>query len=105
MAMTGNLLVTPEKLLSTSEEFNSTMSQVTALTTSMMDLVHSMKGSWEGDAATAYQNKFNELQDDIQRIATMIGEHVKDLNEMGVKYLEAEKKSQEITNSLPGNVL
>lgn len=105
MAMTGSLLVTPEKLIGTSEEFKSTMAQVTTLTTSMMDLVHSMKGAWEGEASTAFQNKFNELQDDIQRIANMINEHVNDLNDIAQVYQKAEAKGMEISNSLSGNVL
>lgn len=105
MAMTGSLLVTPEKLISTSGEFSTAMSQVTTLTTSMMDLVHGMAGAWEGEAATAFQGKFNELQDDIQKMANMIKEHVNDLQEMAKSYQAAEKKSQEISNSLSGNVL
>ncbi len=105
MAMTGNLLVTPEKLIETSSEFSSCMSQVNGLTTSMMDLVHSMTGTWEGEAASAFQNKFNELQDDIQKMANMINEHVTDLNEMASIYQKAESKSQEISGALSGNVL
>lgn len=105
MAMTGSLLVTPEKLISTSGEFSGCMSQVQSLTTSMMDLIRGMSSFWEGEAATAYLNKFNELQDDIQRIHTMINEHVKDLNDMARIYQEAEKKSQEISGALSGNVL
>lgn len=105
MAMTGSLLVTPEKLIETSNEFSGCMAQVQSLTTSMMDLVRNMNSFWEGEAATAYLNKFNELQDDIQRIHTMINEHVTDLNEMASIYQRAESKSQEISGALSGNVL
>ncbi|MDD3253300.1 MAG: WXG100 family type VII secretion target [Lachnospiraceae bacterium] len=105
MAMTGSLLVTPEKLMETSSEFSNCMSQVQSLTTSMMDLIHGMNSFWEGEAASAYNNKFNELQDDIQKIHTMINEHVTDLNEMATIYKNAESKSQEISQALSGNVL
>ncbi len=105
MAMTGSLLVTPEKLISTSEEFNTAMGQVNSLTTSMMDLVHGMSGAWEGEASSAFQNKFNELQDDIQKMSNMIKEHVTDLQQMAKTYQTAEQKSQEISNALSGNVL
>lgn len=105
MAMTGSLLVTPEKLIDTSSEFSNRMSQVQSLTNSMMDLIRSMSSFWEGEAASAYLNKFNELQDDIQKIHSMINEHVTDLNEMARIYKKAEIKSQEISGALSGNVL
>ena len=92
--MEGSLLVTPEKLIETSSEFSTCMSQVQNLTSSMMEQVRSMSSFWEGEAATAYLNKFNELEDDIQRVHTMINEHVTDLNEMAAIYQKAESKSQ-----------
>ena len=103
--MEGSLLVTPEKLIETSSEFSTCMSQVQNLTSSMMEQVRSMSSFWEGEAATAYLNKFNELEDDIQRVHTMIHEHVTDLNEMAAIYQKAEAKSQEISGALSGNVL
>lgn len=103
--MEGSLLVTPEKLIETSSEFSTCMGQVQNLTSSMMEQVRSMSSFWEGEAATAYLNKFNELEDDIQRVHTMINEHVTDLNEMAAIYQKAEAKSQEISGALSGNVL
>lgn len=50
-------------------------------------------------------NKFNELSDDIAKIHTMINEHVNDLNEMARIYQDAERKNQEISSALSGNVL
>ena len=101
--MEGSLLVTPEKLIETSSEFSTCMVQT--LTSSMMEQVRGMSSFWEGEAATAYLNKFNELEDDIQRVHTMIQEHVTDLNEMASIYQKAESKSQEISGALSGNVL
>lgn len=103
--MEGNLLVTPEKLKETSGEFSTCMNQVQTLTTNMMDLIRGMSSFWEGEAASAYMNKFNELEDDIQKIHTMINEHVKDLEEMATIYQNAEKRSQDIAGELQGNVL
>ncbi len=103
--MEGNLLVTPEKLIETSSEFSTCMGQVQTLTSNMMEQVRGMSSFWEGEAATAYLNKFTELEDDIQKIHTMIQEHVTDLNEMAAIYQKAESKSQEISGALSGNVL
>ena len=82
--MEGSLLVTPEKLIETSSEFSTCMGQVQTLTSSMMEQVRGMSSFWEGEAATAYLNK---------------------LNEMASIYQKAESKSQEISGALSGNVL
>ena len=105
MAMTGSLLVTPEQLISTSSDFNGRMQQIKQITGSMTETEKSLTGKWEGEASTAYQNKFNELQDDIAKLAAMIQEHVTDLQEMAKQYQQAEKASQELAGSLSGNVL
>lgn len=103
--MEGNLLVTPEKLTETSGQFSTCMNQVQTLTSNMMELIRGMSSFWEGEAASAYLNKFNELEDDIQRIHTMINKHVKDLEEMATIYKNAETRSQDIAMELRGDVL
>lgn len=103
--MTGTLLVTPQELKSTATEFNSCMGQVKGLTDNMMELIRNTSSFWEGEAANAYKNKFNELSDDIQKIHNMINEHVEDLNEIAAEYERAEAKNQEISSALSGNVL
>ena len=103
--MEGNLLVTPEKLTETSGQFSTCMNQVQTLTSNMMELIRGMSSFWEGEAASSYVNKFNELSDDIAKIHTMINEHVNDLNEMARIYQDAERKNQEISSALSGNVL
>ena len=103
--MEGTILVTPEQLESTANEFNSIMSQVQNLAGSMTDQVNGLGAKWQGEASTAYINKFNQLNDDIARLAAMINEHVTDLNEMAAIYQKAEAKSQEISGALSGNVL
>ncbi len=100
--MEGSLLVTPQKLHETSSEFSTCMGQVQTLTSSMMEQVRNMSNFWEGEAATAYLNKFNELEDEIERVHTMINEHVTDLEEMAAIYEKAEAKSQEISGALTG---
>ncbi len=103
--MDGILKVTPEKLISTSEEFNATGVQVRNLTQEMIALVDSLKGSWEGEAATAYSTKFHQLEDDMEKMHRMIEEHVKDLQEMAQKYQNAEMVNTEAGNALAGDVI
>lgn len=103
--MEGIIKVTPEKLISTAEEFNNVNSQVRNLTQQMIQTVDSLKSAWEGEAATAYNTKFHQLDDDMERMHSMINEHVTDLKEMARQYQTAEQANAEIGNSLAGDVI
>lgn len=103
--MTGQLLVTPEQLISTSNEFSSSNSQVKTITTQMIDIIKSLSSSWQGEASTAYLNKFTQLEDDMDKIYRMINEHVNDLQEMANNYKMAEQANVESANALAGDVI
>ena len=63
--MEGILKVTPEKLIQTSGEFATTGNQIKNLTSEMMSQVHGMRSLWQGEAASAYGNKFSSLQQEM----------------------------------------
>ena len=102
----GFLRVTPEKLISTASAFESQGSTVKTLTNQMVEIVTGLTGQvWSGEAATAYVNKFNGLQDDIARIIAMINEHVTDLNQMAQEYQTAESTNEQMASSLSSDVI
>lgn len=103
--MDGIIKVDPQKLISTADEFNGTGGQVKGLTDQMVSIIDSLRSVWEGDAATTYNTKFHQLQDDMDRMYRMIQEHVKDLNEMAQQYITAENANVETGNSLDGDVI
>lgn len=103
--MEGTLKVTPEKLISTADEFQTTGGQVRSLTQEMNSIIDGLKSIWEGEAATAYNAKFHQLDDDMEKMHRMIEEHVKDLKDMGNSYRLAEITNAETSNSLTGNVI
>ena len=103
--MDGLLRVTPEQLITTSNEFSSKAGTVGSLTTEMMNLVTGLAGTWEGEGATAYINKFKGLEDDIQKMIRMIQEHSSDLNEMAEAYRTAESQVVELTQRLSSDVI
>lgn len=103
--MEGTILVTPEQLESTANEFNGIMTQVQRLASSMTDQVNGLGAKWQGDASQAYINKFNQLNDDIAKLTAMINEHVTDLNEMAARYRSTEQENEELGNSLAGDIL
>lgn len=103
--MEGILKVTPEKLISTADEFQTTGGQVRSLTQEMISIIDGLKSIWEGEAATAYNTKFHQLDDDMEKMHRMIEEHVKDLNEMARQYQTAETANMDTSNSLSGNAI
>lgn len=103
--MEGILKVTPEKLIQTSEEFATMGSQMKNLTSEMIEQVQGMKGVWQGEAATAYGNKFCSLQSDMDKLCRMVQEHVSDLQEMAAHYQRAEEGSAQQGSGLNANVI
>lgn len=103
--MEGYLKVTPEKLISSSEEFGATGQQMNSLTQEMMTLIQSLKSVWQGEAASAYGNKFASLQSDMDKLYRMVIEHSQDLSTMAQSYQEAENANTEAGNSLNTNVV
>ena len=104
--MAGILRVTPEKLQSTAASFESTGSNIRNLTQQMTSIVTSLSGQvWSGEAATSYVNKFNGLQDDMERIHKMVEEHSKDLQEVAQQFITAENANKDLANSLSSDVI
>jgi WXG100 family type VII secretion target len=103
--MEGIIKVTPEQLISTANEFSTVGTTVNNLTSEMTNTVNSLNQVWEGDAAKAYNTKFKGLEDDIQKLNSMIQEHVKDLTAMAQVYQNAEKASIDEINTLSSDVI
>lgn len=103
--MEGILKVTPEKLIQTSGEFATMGNQMKNLTGEMMEQVQGLKSIWQGEAASAYGNKFNSLQPDMDKLYRMVQEHVKDLQEMAVQYQKAEDGSTQQGPGLNANII
>lgn len=104
--MEGILRVTPATLTNTASGFEARANTVNNLTQQMTSIVTSLSGQiWSGDAANAYKNKFNGLQDDMTRIYKMIKEHSDDLIEFATQYSNAETANAELANSLSSDVI
>ena len=101
--MTGNLRVTPEKMISVSSQFQQSDNTVNNLTKSMLDIASQLNSSWAGEAATGYYTKLKGLDGDMQKLHKMIQEHTSDLQEMAKAFQEAEKANLQTANSLKTN--
>ena len=103
--MEGTLRVTPEQLINTSSEFSSIGSTVASLTEEMTTTVTGLASTWQGEAASAYINKFTGLNDDIQRMIAMIREHATDLQEMAQAYMASESENAQLAETLSADVI
>lgn len=103
--MDGTLRVTPEKLISTAQNFSSSASTVQNLTSNMLATIDSLNSTWTGDAASEYYNKAHSLQDSISKMVRMINEHSTDLQTMAQVYQEAERSGQETAAALQTDVI
>ena len=101
--MTGNLRVTPEKLISASTQFSQSDSTVNNLTTQMMGIVDQLNSTWAGEAASGFYAKLKGLQGDMQKLHKMIQEHTTDLNDMAKTYQQAEKENVQTASALKTN--
>ncbi len=98
--MNGELLVTPQELKNTANNFKTINGRVKSITDQMMQKVKSLRTSFEGDAANAYIRKFEALQEDMRQIYNKINEHVEDLNEMATNYERAESTNVQTNSAL-----
>jgi len=105
MAYNGTILVTTEALTQKSEEFGTKSNEVKALHDDMLAKVRALMGIWEGNAASAYSNKFNALSTGMDRIYRMIQEHVSDLISMAETYAAAESAAVSEIEGLPASNL
>lgn len=103
---TGTLRVTPENLQATASSFAGIGTTVKNLTQQMTSIVTSLSGQvWSGEDATAYVNKFNGLQDDMERIYKMIIEHSDDLGTIAQEFSTAISTSTQLASSLSSDVI
>ena len=75
------------------------------ITSEMVSKVTGLSSVWEGNAATAYINKFRGLEDDIQKIVGMIQEHARDLEEMASNFTSAENEAESLIENLSSYVI
>ncbi len=103
--MEGILNVTPQELITASNEFSANGNTISSLTAEMTSQVEGLSSVWEGDAASAYIAKFRGLDDDIQLMNRMIQEHVVDLQEMASIYSQAETANIDEISELSSDVI
>ncbi len=100
------LKVTPEELKNAAGSFEDTGRSVNTTTQAMLTLINEINGVvWSGEAASAYKTKFAGLSDDMNKLYSMINEHVSDLRQIADEYIKAEDANRELANTLASDVI
>jgi len=95
------LLVTPEKLDQTANEFEGIYGNANQTIQAMLDIVNALSSKWEGEASSAYQQQFRMLDTDMTKLRAMIKEHVDDLRQIANIYRKSEADNVSLSSSLP----
>lgn len=103
--MNGYIKVAPEQLTSMSNEFASESNMIYNLTSEMLNLISATYSIWQGEAATAYTNKFSGLQEDMEQMYRMIQEHSADLEQMAANYKQSESNNVSEAMALLNDVI
>ena len=104
--MTGYIVnVTPQDLINTAESFRTGGNTIGNQTTEMLTLVSGLSSAWQGEAANMYMSKFAALDDDIQRMISMINEHVEDLEIMAENYSDSDNEGVSFAETLSTDVI
>lgn len=103
--MIGTIRVTPERLMTTAQDFATQSAKLNETTDNMLGLVDSLNCFWHGEASQAFTNRFKLLQDDMCRMYKMIQEHAHDLEQMAENYREAEERNEAEVQDLSADVI
>ena len=103
--METKLLVSPEKLTTTANEFTAQATQVKALHDEMINKVNALSSVWTGDAGDSYRTKFGALKTAMDTTYRMIQEHIKDLQTMAEQYNVVNTSVEGIIDELPSSDL
>ena len=104
--MANIIHVSPEKLTTSASRFEQTAGEIKSLTSNMTSTVQALSGRmWSGEAATAYKNRFNNLQGDINKLYTMVTNHANHLKQIAQEYKAKETESAAEANSLSGSII
>lgn len=88
------LFVEPEKLRDSAGNFENENTTIRNLTSDMMTIIEGTRSIWEGNASTAYWNKFRSLQSDMEQIDHKIAKYVSNIREIAQNYDTAEATNE-----------
>lgn len=102
--MADTILVTPEELKNTAEEFRGIGSEARNLTQQMVSIINGLGSIYEGESATAFNNQFHKLDGDMETMHNNVTKQANHLNEIADKFSSEENKNVDESTGLPSNL-
>lgn len=102
--MADMILVTPEELKNTAEEFRGIGTEARNLTEQMAAIVNGLGSIHEGESATAFNNQFHKLDGDMETMHNNVTKQVNHLNEIADKFTVDENKNVDEATGLKSNI-
>lgn len=72
--MAGNIRMTPDQMEVRAKEYDTQAGAVHDVISKMDTLLKQLQGEWEGQAATAYAQRFSEVRPSFVKTEQLIGE-------------------------------
>lgn len=85
-------------------DFSARLGEVKKITGNMMKAINDAGSTWTGEASAKYIGKFNNLQDDMDKMHRMLQEHIDDLKNMSKQYKSAEDQNEQLASKLKEDV-
>ena len=99
------LKVTPEVLVSKSEEVTKRINQMSLHFDQLFQLIEKTKGYWVGEAGDKHRTLYKDMTDDIDEMLSRLKEHPVDLVTIAQQYSDVELKIEQEIASLPGDII
>lgn len=95
------LKVTPTELLAKASEMASQKQQLSSIMESCKTEIKSLQGAWKSEAAEQFQNKFNQVYNDIDNMLAIVEAYITTINETASIYERSETTAKSDSESLP----
>lgn len=103
--MANQLNVSIEKLKNEAEKFKESAANINTQAENITGIMNDLKTIWTGDAAKAYNDKYDKLRSDVTKLTSLATNFSNDLTAITKNYEETEKSNQEKTASLLQDVI
>ena len=86
--MANNIKMNYEELYSTAKGFNNESDEIEGVLKRAETLIDTLKSGWEGEAALAFEEQFDELKPSVQKMYELFDDIAKQLNDVAKTTLE-----------------
>lgn len=101
MAVSGQIIVTPEELSAQAEQVRAATKDLQDSFGRMKNLISDTQNYWKGEAAETHRESYRKNETSIEKIVARYQEHIRDLEQMAGVYREAETAAANMADELP----